>query len=351
MHENQSGRQRRIEKNSRSLHLLTRTTQFLAILFFMSQIERIFYINRKILEDGKVSTAQVVSKFEISSRQVMRDIDYLRDTLEAPLVYEAKEKGYVYTGEFSMMSNSNERMLVLNAIFRSLAESQGALSVITDMVSDGLDSGLEESYKSLSDKIIFITPVQDWPDYTVFNKICSAMKSGFRMTLGYRNAKGERSSRHIEPLRLVNYSGRWYLLSFDRQNKELRTFHLSRIEKIEPIEGDIFQSRYTEEELDSFIHGGYGIFMGKLSIPVTFCVFGWASNALATQTWHKEQKIRSVEIEGRQGLEVTVPVANLQEILSQVLAFGSAARPIAPPQFVQAWKEAVLEMAKEAEKL
>jgi len=333
------------------MHLLTHDPQFLGILFFMSQIERIFYINRKILEDGKVSTAQVTSKFEISKRQVMRDIDYLRDTLQAPLAYEAKQKGYVYTGDFSMMSNSNERMLVLNAIFRSLAASQGALSVITDMVSEGLDSGLEESYKSLSDKIVFITPVQDWPDYTVFNKICSAMKSGLRMTVGYRNAKGERSTRHLEPLRLVNYSGRWYLLSFDCQNKELRTFHLSRIEKIEQIEGDLFQSRYSEDEIDTFIHGGFGIFMGNRSIPVTFCVFGWASNAMATQTWHKDQKIRKVELEGKEGLEVTVPVANLQEILSQILSFGSAARPMGPPQFVQAWKDAVLDMAKEAEKL
>ncbi len=317
----------------------------------MSQIERIFYINRKILEDGKVSTAQVVSAFEISKRQVMRDMDYLRDTLQAPLAYDAKEKGYVYTADFSMMSNSNERMLVLNAIFKSLAESQGALSVITDMVSDGLDSGLEEGYKSLSDKIVFITPVQDWPDYAVFNKICSAMKGGFRMTLGYRNAKGERSTRHIEPLRLVNYSGRWYLLSYDRQNKELRTFHLSRIEKIEQIEGDLFQSRYSEQELDAFIHGGFGIFMGRQSIPVTFCVFGWASNALATQTWHKDQKIRPVIRDGKKGLEVTVPVANLQEILSQILSFGAAAKPIGPPQFVQAWKDAVMAMAQEAERV
>jgi len=333
-----------------SFHLLPLSSPFLGILFSMSQIERIFFINRKILEDGKVSTAQVVSKFEISKRQVMRDLDYLRDILEAPLAYETSQKGYVYTGDFSMMSNSNERMLVLNAIFRSLAASQGALSVITDMVSEGLDSGLEEGYKSLSDKIIFITPVQDWPDYTVFNKICSAMKGGFRMTLGYRNAKGERSNRHIEPLRLVNYSGRWYLLSYDCQNKELRTFHLSRIEKIEQIEGDLFQSRYSEQELDSFIHGGFGIFMGNKSILVTFCVFGWASNALATQTWHKEQKIRPVEIDGKEGLEVTVPVANLQEILSQILSFGSQARPLGPPQFVQAWKDAVSAMAIDAQK-
>lgn len=317
----------------------------------MSQIERIFYINRKILEDGKVTTSQITEKFEISKRQVMRDFDYLRDTLQAPLSYEIKEKGYVYTTEFSMMSNSNERMLVLNAMFKSLAESQGAMSVVTDMVSEGLDSGLEQGYRSLASKIVFITPVQDWPDYAVFNKICSAMKSEDRMSMCYRNAKGERSTRHIEPLRLVNYSGRWYLLSFDRQNKELRTFHLSRIERIEQIQGDRFTSSFSEEELETFIHGGYGIFMGNKVISVTFRVYGWASNTLSTQTWHKDQVVERVDVDGQQALQVTVPVANMQEILSKILSFGPSALPLSPPQFVQMWKQAVQEMATQAKSI
>lgn len=317
----------------------------------MSQIERIFYINRKILEEGKVTSAEIASTFEISKRQVMRDLRYLRESLEAPLVYDGVIKGYIYTDSFSMMSDSSERVLVLNALFRSLASSQGALSVLTDMVSEGLDSGLEEGYKSLSDKIVCITPVQDWPDYAIFRKVCSAMKNNLRMSMGYRNAQGVRSVRHIEPLRLINYSGRWYLLSYDRQNKELRTFHLARIERIEQIEGDIFSALYTDEELDAFIHGGFGIFMGKESIMVTFCVFAWAKTAMATQTWHAQQKVRQLTIEGKSALEVSFPVANVQEVLSLVLSFGPAARPLAPPEFVEAWKEAVFAMAEEGKKL
>ncbi|AEV30098.1 putative transcriptional regulator [Sphaerochaeta pleomorpha str. Grapes] len=317
----------------------------------MSKIERVFYINKKILEEGKVTTQQVAEKYEISTRQVMRDFDYLRDNLKAPIAYDHNQKGYIYTEHFSLLSNTNERMLVLNAIFRSLAESQGVMSVVTEMITQGIDSGVDQDYKALTDKIVFITPIQDWPDYSIFNKVCSAMKSSERMTMHYHNGQGEATVRHIEPLRLVNYSGRWYLLAFDLKHRELRIFHLSRIEDINAIVGDFFHSSFTEDQLNTFIHGGYGIFMGSESINVTFRIFGSAVHTVATQTWHKEQKVKHLQVEGKEVLEVTLPVANMQEILSKVLSFGSAARPVSPPSFVDAWKATVLKMQSLAEEL
>jgi predicted DNA-binding transcriptional regulator YafY len=317
----------------------------------MSQMERVLFIDKTLLEEGKITTRQVVEKFEISKRQVMRDFDYLRDNLKAPLVFEPSQKGYIYTGDFTLLSNTNERMLVLNAIFKSLAESQGIMSVVTEMVTQGIDSGVDQAYKALTDKIVFITPIQDWPDYSIFNKVCSAMKSGERMTMHYQNGHGESTVRHIEPLRLVNYSGRWYLLAFDMKHKELRIFHLSRIVDIHTIVGDFSHSSFSKEQLDKFIHGGYGIFMGSEIIEVTFQILNSAVHTVATQTWHKDQKVRHLQIEGNEVLEVTVPVANMQEILSKLLSFGSSARPVSPPAFVERWKEIVLQMARQAESL
>jgi predicted DNA-binding transcriptional regulator YafY len=317
----------------------------------MSRIERVFFINKKILEEGKVTNQQVAEKYEISTRQVMRDFDYLRDNLAAPLVYDHNQKGYIYTEDYSLLSNTNERMLVLNAIFKSLAESQGVMSVVTEMITQGIDSGVDQDYKALTDKIVFITPIQDWPDYSIFNKVCSAMKSSERMTMHYHNGHGEATVRHIEPLRLVNYSGRWYLLAFDLKSHELRIFHLSRIVDINTIKGDFFHSSFSDEQLDSFIHGGYGIFMGSDSIDVTFRIFGSAVYTVATQTWHKDQKIKHMQIDGKEVLQVTVPVANMQEILSKLLSFGSAARPVSPPAFVEKWKAAVLQMYSLAKEL
>lgn len=310
----------------------------------MSLLQRIVFINRTIEEDGGITTAAITREFGISRRQVLRDLSYLREQLGAPLVYQRGKGLYGYTEPFTLFSNTNERMLVLNALFKSLARSQGLMGTLTEMVSEGIDSGVEKSYRSLSDKIVFISPVQDWPDYEVFNKICSAMKSGERMTMQYKNAKGELSRRHIESLRLVNYSGRWYLVAYDLQHKELRIFHLSRIHSLAQIPNDRMQERFTKEELDTFIHAGYGIFMGREITYVTFRVYGWAIQTLSTQTWHEKQKQTMVRENGEDALEVMLPVSNLQEILSALLYYGPNARPVAPAGFVDLYTESVRKM-------
>ena len=317
----------------------------------MSQLERIVFINRSIEENGGVKTSLIEQEFSISRRQVLRDITYLREHLGAPITYDRSRNWYHYQTPFTLFSNSNERMLVLNAIVKSLAQSQGIMSDLTEMISEGIDSGVEKHYRSLSDKIIFITPVQDWPDYEIFNKICSAIKSEERMSMHYRNALGIHSHRHIEPLRLVNYSGRWYLLAFDMQHRQLRTFHLSRVEQLAQIGGDRMKSRFSDDELDDFINCGYGIFMGNEVTYVTFRVYGWAIHTLSTQSWHPEQKQRLVIEEGKEALEVILPVSNLQEILSTLLSYGPDARPVAPEEFVLRYKQSVAQMWKTAEKL
>ena len=52
----------------------------------MSQFERIACIDRLLREQGSVRTAEVAERFEVSGRQVKRDIEYLRDRLDAPVV-------------------------------------------------------------------------------------------------------------------------------------------------------------------------------------------------------------------------------------------------------------------------
>lgn len=314
---------------------------------FMSQLERIVFINRIIEEQGGVQTSDIVAEFSISRRQVIRDVQYMQDRLNAPIAYAKEKRWYHYTEKFTLFSNSNERMLVLNAIFRSLAQSQGIVGNLAQMISEGIDSGVEKHYRSLSENIVFISPVQDLPDYKVFNTVCSAMKSELRMTMHYKNAMGVQSVRHVEPLRLINYGGRWYLLAFDLKSKQLRTFHLSRIESLAEVQGDRILKRYDDQQLDTFIHSGYGIFMGNECKYVTFRVYDWAVETLKTQIWHPDQIQHLVTEQGRPALEVTLPVASLQEMLSTLLFYGPAAKPISPPDFVDMYQNTLKKMLEQ----
>jgi len=47
----------------------------------MSQFERIAHIDRLLREQGSVRTDEVAERFEVSARQVKRDIEHLRDRL------------------------------------------------------------------------------------------------------------------------------------------------------------------------------------------------------------------------------------------------------------------------------
>lgn len=307
----------------------------------MAQLERILFINRMIEQQGGVATAAVVANFSVSRRQVVRDIAYLRDRLSAPIAYDPKRRWYTYTEAFSPLGEANGHLLVLTAIFRSLAKEAGMEPILIDGASEALDRNLEGEYRALAARITFLSPVQDWPDWQIFSQVLEAMKRNLRITLRYRDSTGSLSRRHIEALRLINYSGRWYLLSYDLHKKEIRTFHLARVVSLAPIEDDRAQERYSERELDELIGRGYGIFLSGELTEVSFLATGWAAEVIATQTWHPHQRTST---DGEGNLVVSLPVANLNEILSSLLYYGAQVRPLSPPPFVERYREAVKKM-------
>ena len=58
----------------------------------MSHLARIFFIDTEIREKGIVTTKEVIKEFEVTDRQVRNDIQYLKDSLEAPIIYSKKKR-------------------------------------------------------------------------------------------------------------------------------------------------------------------------------------------------------------------------------------------------------------------
>lgn len=59
-----------------------------------------------------------------------------------------------------------------------------------------------------------------------------AAASRRQVDLDYRDRDGVTSVRRIDPYRLVLQRGRWYLLAFDRDRDDWRTFRLDRIDRL-----------------------------------------------------------------------------------------------------------------------
>jgi predicted DNA-binding transcriptional regulator YafY len=60
----------------------------------VASLHRLQWIDECIRHNKYPNITQIVERFEISRRQALRDVEYLRDSLGAPIKYNAKYQGY-----------------------------------------------------------------------------------------------------------------------------------------------------------------------------------------------------------------------------------------------------------------
>jgi predicted DNA-binding transcriptional regulator YafY len=62
----------------------------------MGNMHRILWFDEQVRYGKYPNSSHLAEQFEISVRQACRDIEYLTDSLRAPLVYNPKRRGYQY---------------------------------------------------------------------------------------------------------------------------------------------------------------------------------------------------------------------------------------------------------------
>ena len=271
--------------------------------------------------------------YEISSRQVSRDIEYLRTRFNGidqglDIIYDKRTKKYVFSEEDERKMNK-WRTNVLYFLARK------------DM---SLSSFAEDDLDSLFGKDLEYITVKSYAEenfsYKVFISLLTAARNGNRVRIAYPS--GSVPERVIEPLQLVNYGEIWYLVATvkDDEEKKLLTFSLSRIKDVEILDEKITYA--DREKLERFL-SSYGIYNSDDDKEYVIRFTGWAVKVVSNQVWQKDQKGRFMP-DGSYELSFSSP--SDVELLSRILFYGSAAEPIAPPDFVKKYWKSVEDMAK-----
>ncbi len=65
----------------------------------LSNLHRLQWIDLQLRTGNYPNAGQVSARFEISRRQALRDFEYMRDSLGAPIEYSAARRGFFYTSE------------------------------------------------------------------------------------------------------------------------------------------------------------------------------------------------------------------------------------------------------------
>jgi proteasome accessory factor B len=145
------------------------------------------------------------------------------------------------------------------------------------------------------------------------------------VTFGYRAADAaEAARRTVEPYGLVHRRGSWYLVGRDKDRRAVRSFRLSRMSP------PLTKGHGTYDVPESFDAAGYvGVEaweVGSEATEVAIVRFE------ATMRWWADQNMADHPLrEAPEGaVDVELPVANQDALVSWVLGFGDGVEIVAP---------------------
>ena len=87
----------------------------------------------------------------------------------------------------------------------------------------------------------------------VLGNIAQACRDGVRVRFSYSTADGTGSERYVEPYRLVTLASRWYLVAFDVDRGDWRTFRVDRVADPVPSRNTFTPRPLPAEDLVAYI--------------------------------------------------------------------------------------------------
>jgi predicted DNA-binding transcriptional regulator YafY len=214
----------------------------------MSNLHRLQWIDAMIRARRYPNCRRIADKFEISARQAARDIEYLRDSLSAPIEYSAEHNGYYYTSEAFvlpavMVSEEERRALAVLAEQYARVHSQtGArLAEIFSRLAGPVSAGKERGALLLAEAL----RAEEVEAYQVLRQAIDERRV---VQVVYRGQAGERTERAFCPYKLYTKMRVYYVVGYCRLREGLRTLRLDRIEKLAPTSASFEIVPYYREQ-------------------------------------------------------------------------------------------------------
>ncbi|MGA9747156.1 MAG: YafY family protein [Nocardioides sp.] len=202
------------------------------------------------------SGPELAERLGVTVRSVRRDVDRLRD-LGYP-VHSAKGVG----GGYQLGPGQALPPLLLDP------EEAVAVAVCLSLAAGGSVAGVDEAALRTLSKLDQVLPARlraqvaavqqatetldgsaSPADPDTLMTLARGCRDRHRVRFGYVARAGTETARTVEPYRLVATGRRWYLLAFDLDRDDWRTFRLDRMRGVEPTTWT-FQPREAPDARD-----------------------------------------------------------------------------------------------------
>ena len=306
----------------------------------MDRTERFYRIDQLLNEKKTVPFALLIEKLEVSPATIKRDLEYMRNRLNAPIVWDREAGGYRFAGR-----EGGAAQYELPGLWFSAQEVHALLTMQHLLIN--LDTGglLGPHIAPLLSRLQALLGTAD--DSTVeihkririlgmasrrlaldhFAVVGSALLRRKRLLIAhYVRARDETVEREVSPQRLVYYRDNWYLDAWCHLRNDLRSFAVDAIRRAELIEQPA--RHVPEKTLDAVLGAGYGIFSCRRVQRARLRFSPERARWVAQEQWHPKQKAR-FDKDGSYLLEI--PYSDSRELVMDILRQGPGVEVLAPP--------------------
>lgn len=309
----------------------------------MNRTERFYKIDQMLNERRVVPIADFLETLGVSRATFKRDMEYLRDRLHAPILWDREAGGYRFSttgtpGPAYALPGlwfSSGELYALLAAQKLLSEIEpGILAAHIAPLQSRLNTLLEasgHSARDITERVRLLSMGKRTVEPRFFTDMMSALLERKRLEItAWHRGRNETSQRQISPQRLIHYRDNWYLDAWCHLRQALRSFSVDAINRVR-----ILQERADDiapETLDQHYAAAYGIFSGR---PKAWAVLRFSPERtrwVQSEQWHRHQRS---EILPDGSLRLSLPYADERELLMDILRHGRHVDVEGPPALRQ----------------
>lgn len=314
----------------------------------MDRTERLYKIDRMLNDRKVVPISEFLEELEVSLATFKRDLEYLRDRLNAPVIWDRDAGGYRFDKQgvgdayelpgLWFSASEIHALLTMQQLLSSLGP--GLLTPHIEPLLTRLRMLLDRENVPAEavEKRIRIQKVNARayePEF--FGPIATAVLQRRRIVIDHHNrSRGEVIRREVSPQRLSYYRENWYLDAWCHLRNELRSFGLDAVKGVWLGTDDA--QEVDDEELAAVLDSGYGIFSGKdvqwAELEFSPSRAQWVSK----ECWHPQQESHFTA-DGSYRLKL--PFSNPTELVMDILHHVPEVKIISPQSLVTAVKQSL----------
>lgn len=313
--------------------------------------ERLLALHQLISARKYPNTVRMAREFDVSQKTVKRDVEWMRVHWDLPIEYDRQRHGYYYSREVTRFpgvpSVTEAEMFALLVAHKAVEQYSGTpfhkpLQMAFQKLTGQLNSTERYSLQDYEGVLSFRPFAPEVTDMERFEAVTRAIQQRRALRFLYRKP-GEKSpgGRHVHPYHLTCNDNRWYLIGYDVDRCDTRTFVLGRISG-SAVVGAVFP-KPKDFNVETYLRGSFTVMKGQGDYEIVIEFDAWATDQVRGRLWHSTQRV--IELTGG-GSHIVMHLSGLEEIERWVLSWANHATVIKPEILAQRVARAARELAE-----